>query len=67
MSINSHGWVCIQVHKYSKKLHTVLARVDSKGREESIKCAIWPVHDVFGKSRVRNSNTDQSERLLMRA
>ena len=36
-------------------------RVDNKGREKSIEHAIWPVQDVFGKSRTRNSNIDQSE------
>ena len=42
----------------------LMPRVDNKGREESIERAIWPVQDVFGKSRARNSNIDQSERLI---
>ena len=42
----------------------VITRVDNKGREESIEHAMWPVHDVFGKSRARNSNIDQSERSI---
>ena len=41
-----------------------LTRVDNKGREESIERAIWSVQDVFGKSRARNSNVDQSERSI---
>ena len=33
-------------------------------REESIERAIWPVQEVFGKSRTRNSNIDQWERSI---
>ena len=40
---------------------TLVPRVDNKGREESIERAIWPVQDVFGKSRERSSNIDQLE------
>ena len=39
----------------------LVSRVDNKRREEIIERAIWPVQDVFGKSRERNSNVDQSE------
>ena len=45
-------------------VNSLRARVDNKGKEESVERTIWPVQDVFGMSRARNSNIDQSERSI---
>ena len=55
--VSFHYW---PIQHRSDKNVCIVARVD-KGREESIERAIWPVQDVFGKLRTRNSNIDQSE------